>query len=177
MELRLRPYKPCDADIIAGWIKDELAMRKWSSDRFGDFPLSGDMINLKYVDNNGDCPEADNFYPMTAFDEKGIVGHLILRFTDAEKKSLRFGFIIVDDTIRGKGYGKQMLSLSLKYAFEIFKADKVTLGVFDNNPSAYHCYKSVGFKDTGDESFIELFGEQWRVIEMQIKNTDYFKGR
>lgn len=25
MALRLRPYKPCDADTIASWIKDEEA--------------------------------------------------------------------------------------------------------------------------------------------------------
>ena len=26
--------------------------------------------------------ESDSFFPMTAFDESGIVGHLIMRFTD-----------------------------------------------------------------------------------------------
>lgn len=49
---------------------------------------------------------------------------------------LRLGFVIVDDTKRGKGYGKEMLSLAVKYAFEIFKAEKLTIGVFANNPSA-----------------------------------------
>ena len=34
MELRLRHYKPCDAEYIINWIKDEDALRKWSSDRF-----------------------------------------------------------------------------------------------------------------------------------------------
>lgn len=41
--------------------------------------------------------ESDSFFPMTAFDESGIVGHLIMRFTDENKNELRFGFIIVDD--------------------------------------------------------------------------------
>lgn len=52
--------------------------------------------------------ETDNFYQMTAFDETGVVGHLIMRFLDGEKKVLRFGFVIVDDTKRGKGYGKEL---------------------------------------------------------------------
>ena len=168
MGVRLRQYKPHDAETIISWIKDEEALRKWSSDRFGDFPITSEDINRKYLENNGDCVEADNFYPLTAFDESGVVGHLILRYTDAEKKVIRFGFVIVDDTQRGKGYGKQMLQLAVKYSFEIFGAEKITLGVFDNNGSAYYCYKSVGFMETGEEMFCELFGKQWRIIEMEM---------
>ena len=169
MGLRLRQYKPCDADNIVSWIKDEDALRKWSSDRFGDYPISAEDINNKYLENNGDCKESDNFYPITAFDESGVVGHLILRYTDEEKKVIRFGFVIVDDSKRGKGYGKKMLTLAIKYAFDIFGAEKVTLGVFDNNGSAYYCYKAAGFVETGDETFCELFGEQWRIVEMEIR--------
>ena len=169
MGLRLRQYKPCDADNIVSWIKDEDALRKWSSDRFGDYPISAEDINKKYMENNGDCKEADNFYPLTAFDESGVVGHLILRYTDKEKKVIRFGFVIVDDSKRGKGYGKKMLTLAIKYAFDIFGAQKVTLGVFDNNESAYYCYKAAGFVETGDEVYCELFGEQWRIVEMEIR--------
>ena len=69
MGLRLRHYKPCDAECIVSWIKDEDALRKWSSDRFGDYPITSEDINNKYIGNNGDCIESDNFYPLTAFDE------------------------------------------------------------------------------------------------------------
>ena len=146
MKLRLRQYKTCDADSIVNWIKDEDALRIWSSDRFGDFPITSEEINNKYIGNNGDCIESDNFYPLTAFDESGVVGHLILRYTDAEKKVIRFGIVIVDDSKRGKGYGKQMLTLAIKYAFEIFCAEKITLGVFDNNEPTATCvpYKGCG---------------------------------
>lgn len=168
MGLRLRQYKLCDAASILSWIKDEDALRKWSADRFGIFPITSEDINNKYIGNNGDCFEPDNFYPFTAFDESGVVGHLILRYTDTEKKTIRFGFVIVDDSKRGKGYGKQMLTLAIKYAFEIFGAEKITLGVFDNNSPAYYCYKSVGFIENGDEQFCNISGKQWRIIEMEI---------
>lgn len=169
MALRLRQYKPCDAEKIVSWIKDEQALRKWSSDRFGDFPITSEDINNKYFKLNGDCIEADNFYPFVAFDDSEVVGHLILRYTDAERKTVRFGFVIVDDTKRGKGYGKQMLTLAIKYAFDIFGAEKITLGVFDNNKPAYCCYKAAGFTENGEEMFFELLGEQWRCVEMEIK--------
>lgn len=171
MNLRLRHYKPCDADSIISWIKDEDALRKWSSDRFGDYPITSKDINNKYINNNGDCIELDNFYPFTAFDDNGVVGHLILRYTDEAKKIIRFGFVIVDDTKRGKGYGKQMLTLAIKYAFDVFGAEKITLGVFDNNQPAYFCYKSVGFVETGEEEYCQLFGNQWRIVEMEINKN------
>ncbi len=165
--LKLRPYKPCDATAIASWIKDERALRLWSSDRFGDFPVTAEDINHKYLACNGDCPDADNFYPMTAFDENGAVGHLILRFTDAERETVRFGFIIVDDTRRGTGCGSGMLRLALDYSFRMLGAKRVTLGVFDCNSAAYHCYKAVGFEETSQMPEVYPFmGEDWAIIEL-----------
>ena len=43
----------------------------------------------RYMNYNGDCPDMDNFYPMTAFDESGVVGHLIMRFTESKCSYLR----------------------------------------------------------------------------------------
>ena len=167
--LRLRPYKPSDAETILTWCKDETTFRKWTSDRYDTFPITETDMNHKYIDNNGDCSESDNFYPMTAFDENGIAGHLIMRFIDADKTTLRLGFVILDDTKRGMGYGKEMISLSIKYAFEILRVDKVTIGVFENNQPAYHCYKAAGFIDVaGEEVVCELFGEKWKVLELEI---------
>ena len=168
--LNLRPYKPQDAETILTWCKDEITFRKWTSDRYDSYPISAADMNKKYIDNNGDCSESDNFYPMTAFDESGIVGHLIMRYTDKEKKTLRFGFVIVDDAKRGMGYGKEMLKLALKYAFEILKVKKVTLGVFENNIPAYHCYKSAGFKDVEllEKIMCQVCGEMWSVLELEM---------
>ena len=169
--LRLRPYKPCDANTILGWIKDEDAFRKWSTDRYPHYPITADDMNHKYMDCNGDCAEPDNFYPMTAFDDSGIVGHLIMRFTDAEKSTLRFGFVIVDDSKRGMGYGKQMLELALGFAFDILKVQKVTLGVLENNPGAYYCYQAAGFRDVPTEKpeYYHLMGQKVKCLELEIK--------
>lgn len=168
--LRLRPYKKCDAKVIASWIKDEVSFRKWSADRYEKYPVSDVDINNHYEA----AAFSDAFFPMTAFDETGVVGHLIMRFTDEEKRILRFGFIIIDDSKRGMGYGKEMLKLSLQYAFEILKADKVTLGVFENNESAYYCYKAAGFKDVileTPESY-HIFNEEWKCLELETERNN-----
>lgn len=169
-QLKLRPYKPKDAEVIVSWIKDERALRKWSSDRYGAYPITAEDINYKYMECNGDCEESDNFYPMTVVDENGPVGHLILRYTNAAKTVIRFGFIIVDDGKRGMGYGKRMIQMAIRYAFDMLKAEKITLGVFDNNPSAYHCYKAAGFREIATEHdfVLEIFGEKWKCIELEL---------
>ncbi len=117
--------------------------------------------------------ESDSFFPMTAFDESGIVGHLIMRFTDENKNELRFGFIIVDDKKRGMGYGKEMLQLSIEYAFRILKVQKITLGVFENNEQAYHCYKAVGFNDVQvkEYEYYHVMGEDWKCLELEMKKS------
>lgn len=172
--LRLRPYKNCDAKYIVSWIKDEVSLRKWSSDRYETYPITPEDMNKKYVDGNGDCEEEDNFYPKTAYDENSMAGHLILRFTDKEKRVIRFGFVIVDDTKRGKGYGKEMLQLAVRFAFDMLKAEKITLGVFENNPAAHACYKAVGFKDIASDEpwYYRGLGEAWKVIEMELLRED-----
>ena len=169
--LKLRPYKQADAETIVSWIKDERALRKWSSDRYGAYPITAADINYKYLDCNGDCEEPDNFYPLTLVDESGPVGHLILRYTDEAKSIIRFGFVIVDDNKRGRGYGKKMLQMAISYAFDMLKAEKITLGVFENNPSAYFCYKAAGFREIPmEKEFIfEILGEQWKCIELEVK--------
>lgn len=165
--LRLRPYKKCDAKEIISWIRDEKSFHKWSAGLYGKYPITEDDMNHMYEE----MAYSDAFYPMTAFDETGVIGHLVLRFLDDEKKELRFGFIIVNDQRRGNGYGRKMLLLALKYAFEILKVERVTLVVFDSNPQAFACYRSVGFRESNTEcSSYNVLGEHWRGIEMEIKN-------
>lgn len=169
-ELKLRPYKTDDAKKIVGWIKDEYALRKWSSDRYGAYPVTADDINYKYMECNGNCEETDNFYPMTAVTLEGVVGHLILRYTDKEQSIFRIGFVIVDDSKRGMGYGKKMMQMAISYAFDMLKAKKVTIGVFENNSEAFYCYKAAGFQEVEmeEELIFEILGERWKCIELEI---------
>ena len=167
--MRLRPYKSCDAVVIEKWIQDKDVFQKWGGERFGAFPISASVIDEKYTRLNGDCIEKDNFYPWIAMDEDGnAVGHFIMRYTNGDNRQWRFGWVIVDDAMRGKGYGKQMLSLGLQYAFDLLGAEKITIGVYENNGSAHRCYQKVGFTDVET-----VEGDPWNVIEMEILRKDY----
>ncbi len=168
--LRLRPFKATDAAYIVTWCKDEYTFRQWSSDRWESFPLMPEVMLKKYQQENGDCVERDNFYPLTLTDGDEPAGHMILRYTNQDKNTIRFGFVIVNPEYRGKGYGQRMLQLAKLYAFNILGAKKITLGVFDNNTAAHKCYQACGFKDlpSDEDIYYEVMGEKWRCIEMEI---------
>ena len=53
--------------------------------------------------------------------------------------------------------------------------DKVTIGVFENNVPAYKCYLSTGFHKPSElpDSFQEVNGEKWKVVELEITREDY----
>ena len=168
--LKLRPYKSCDAQAIAKWVQDKDVFVKWGGERFGDHPVSAETIDQKYRQESGDCAEPDNFYPWTAFDGDRIVGHFIMRYINGDKKLLRFGWVVVDSTARGRGYGAEMLRLGLRYAFDFLGAEKVGIGVFKNNAPAHKCYQKVGFADVG----VTKDGA-WEIIEMEIGKEDHLR--
>ncbi|MDO4458577.1 MAG: GNAT family N-acetyltransferase [Clostridia bacterium] len=157
--LRLRPYNTDDADTILSWTKDEKAFYKWTAGVLGNYPLSAEQFN-----------DVGNRMAFTAIDDNDIVGFFTMRQPSESFDELRFGFVVVDSSRRGRGIGKQMLKLGLKFAKEIYGAKKVSLGVFKNNESAYYCYKSAGFTDvTTDEIEIyQVLGEEWECLEMEM---------
>ncbi|MEI3156386.1 MAG: GNAT family protein [Muribaculaceae bacterium] len=92
-----------------------------------------------------------------------------LRTPADDSTEQRLGFVIVDDSKRGRGLGNALVSMAVKYAFEELGATKVSLVIFENNPSAIHCYEAAGFHRVSlpeTESY-ECLGETWNCIEME----------
>ncbi len=166
--LRLRPFRTPDAKKIITWTGEPAEFYKWSAGILGDFPLSEERLLEAVSGRNDDT----RYFPLVAFDEDGPVGFFIVRTPGDDDRKVRFGFVIVDPSKRGMGYGKRMLELGLKFAFGIYGADEVSLGVFDNNMPAFHCYKSVGFKENGLTEAYEIGGETWTDIEMVIHKEE-----
>lgn len=161
--MRLRPFKKCDADTIVGWIKNEKIFRFWCADRFESYPITGSDLISQYED----LAYNDDIFHFAAYDETGIVGHFNIRYPDKNDiNTVRFGYVIVDDKKRGKGLGKQMITLALEYAVDYMHASKVTIGVFEENEAALNCYLSCGFKDTGITERYAFVDNEWTCKEL-----------
>lgn len=161
----LREYIYEDSSIICKWLRTETELYKWSADRFNKFPLMENDINDSYAPQI----KTGRFIPLTAVDEKdNVIGHFIIRFPKEDDDSnVRFGFVIVNPALRGKGYGKEMLLLGITYVKENLTAKRIDLGVFTNNDSALHCYESIGFKEYNRRKCEMLIGT-WDCIDMEI---------
>lgn len=160
MAVRLRPYNDNDADTILSWSKDERAFYKWSAGVLGEYPIGKEQFGFVH-----------SLMAFTAIDDDEVIGFFTMRSPSEGFDELRFGFVIVDPEKRGQGYGKRMLQLGMKFAKEIFGAKKVSLGVFENNEPAYHCYKAAGLKDIVLEETEKytVLGEEWKCLELERK--------
>ena len=84
------------------------------------------------------------------------------------ENSIHFSHIIVDKEDRGKGRGKELVHISLKYAFESLMAKQVSLSVFMNNVRANMCYQKVGFRITATN---ETEDEKWNSYTMECQKN------
>lgn len=166
MSLTIRPYQPSDAAVITSWLKSEYLMRQWCADRYKRYPVTPEDMNTyheRHIDEQ-------HSHALTMTDDDDIVGYITLRTPADDSAEQRLGFVIVDDSKRRRGLGKALVSMAVIYAFESLGATKVSLGVFENNPSAIHCYEAAGFHRISlpvTESY-ECLGERWNCIEMEL---------
>lgn len=161
--LRLRPYKNCDAKIIAGWITGEQEFYQWSSGKMGNYPLTEDTLRAFH----DEVENSDSVYQMVAFDDSGIVGYITMQFTDENRRNMCFEYGLIDPQKRVSGLGKKLLRISLRYVFDFLNVSRVTLGAFENNEPAYKCYSSVGFKEVDVEECV-VNGMTWNKRIMEI---------
>lgn len=154
----LRTFVYEDAATILSWCKNKYEFRLWSADRYSAYPAHPDEMLKQY--------SSVNMHPLTMVESGKIIGHILLRYPTENKDIIRFGFIIVSDALRGRGYGKKLLQLAAQYAKDKLCAKKITLGVFCDNLSALECYKSAGFSIIGYDSY-PIDGEDWKEAEME----------
>lgn len=164
--MKLRPYRPADAQTIVTWVANETMLYQWSSDRLGHFPPTAEELNLYYQSY---APEA-NLRLFCAEDEEGnLQGHFFLRQPAPEDAyTQRIGFIILDPASRGKGLGTKMVQMALDYAKEELVAKKITMGVYTNNPKAKACYVGLGFVPTGEVKSYHFPIGDWDCEEMEL---------
>ncbi len=163
--MRLRAFTKEDAAVVCSWLRTEEEMYRWSADRFNKFPLQAEDIMENYAPQIA----SGRFFPLAAVDEEDcLVGHFIIRYPrEDDDSSVRFGFVIVDPAMRGKGHGKAMLLLGIRYVQENLCAERIDLGVFANNDSARYCYEAAGFRAFGHR-LCEMPIGTWDCIDMEL---------
>lgn len=77
--------------------------------------------------------------------------------------------VIIDNKLRGKGYGREMIQMALRYAFEFTGAELIQLNVFNENSGAKHCYEQIGFTERSVTKDAFAYGnEVWSMCNMTV---------
>lgn len=160
------PYQERDGETVISWVTDETMYNQWSSGVIGEYPVTADMFNAFFREWKG------KHHYMTFLlceDDFTPVGFCILRYPKENPKQVRIGFILVDPSQRGKGYGRLIVEKAIDYARDFLNADAMELGVYTNNPGAKVLYEKLGFVSTGVVEEEEHIGELWQCEEMLLK--------
>ncbi len=168
--MRIRPYIPGkDYEYVSKWIGDERSHAFWCANLL-PYPLTPEAFHALLEKNAMEW--TDSAYVATE-DDGCVVGFFCYSVsTDDDMGFLKF--IIVDSAKRGKGYGKEMLRLALRYAFQITGARAVQLNVFPDNVSAKRCYESIGFVDRNvAKDAFSYMGELWSRCNMVIQSAEH----
>ena len=170
--MRLRPYFPKqDFDIIKHWITDPRTHAMWCANLFA-YPLEQD--NFESVLQNFSERFGDS--PFVATDEQGKVLGFFSYSLNVATNEGKLKFVVIDPVYRGKGLGKEMLMLAVRYAFEMTKACAVLLSVFLENVRAIKCYERVGFRERHTtENAFRFQDEYWSRCNMALEREKLTK--
>ena len=136
--MQIRSYnEQADFTYIKNWISDERAHALWCANLLS-FPLSTDSLR-QYLREH----EYDRGYVFVD-KENRPVGFFIYVVNEQEKSGF-LKFIMVDNRLRGQGYGTEMLRQLLQGVYANTDVSSVKLSVFDVNISARKCYEKAGF--------------------------------
>ena len=166
--MRLRPYIPSkDYEYIETWVTDERVHALWCANLI-PYPVTSkklqDVLDKDAHDRDG-CA-----YVVTEDDGK-LIGFFVLA-VNVSNNSGFLKFVIINNELRGKGYGTQMIKLLLRYAFDIAGVSSVQLNVFDANNNAKKCYQKAGFiEDSMTANVFTFMNESWGRCHMVALNN------
>ena len=139
--LALRPFEPADDGELIGWFEDADALRRFAGNSLR-WPLQSTQLD--------GIRRSARLQPLTAYVPPAVdraVGHI--EIVDlADRAAVRLARVAIAPELRGRGLGREMLSLALERARD-GGARSVDLYVFDFNAPARTLYESLGFRHVG----------------------------
>ena len=174
--IRLAYFERSDFEQLIEWIDTESLLVHWSG-RIFRFPLTVRSLEW-YLKDTNDIESSDTFIYKAIDVESGkTVGHISLGGISNKNRAARISRVLVgNNNARLKGVCRQMVSAVLKIGFEDLKLHRISLGVYDDNPSAVKCYERCGLTIEGiNRDVLRYKGEWWSSIEMSMLENEWRK--
>ena len=163
--MRMRPYiESKDYKYIEGWIDNEKSHTLWCANNF-PYPMTKEIFH-SFLERT---MEEWTVCAYVVTDNGGNVIGFFRYSLNAESNEGFLATVIVDNKLRGKGYGKKMMQLALRYAFEMTGAELVQLNVFAENADAKRCYERLGFIERSIAKDVFVYRDElWSRCNMVI---------
>lgn len=143
----LREYREEDFPEIRAWVNDP-EVAQYLSDIFA--AAQSETVTQKFFDRVTGSPEPNAFwFVISDTKTEKYLGQIDLVDINWINRRGTLGIVIPNPANRGRGIGREALSLLAHYAFSRLNLHKIELRVFDYNTRAIEMYKRVGFKEEG----------------------------
>ncbi len=105
-------------------------------------------------------------------DDSRTIGFAIMTDMDSRDESIGLQRIVISE--KGKGYGRAVIRLIIKLAFEEWQAHRLWLDVVDFNERARHVYQAEGFVQEGImRECLKYEGRYASTVFMAILRSEY----
>lgn len=168
----LRPITYEDSELIVKWRNQENVRRyfiyrepftkegqdKWMREQVE----TGKVYQFIVCENHTDRP----------------IGCTYLRDINLVYRKAEYGVFLGEEDTRGKGIGKEILLLTMQFAFEQLHLHKVFARALADNPASIHCFLNSGFcKEATLRDDVYVDGEYRDVVFVGMLEEDYEKSK
>ncbi|MCL6602226.1 MAG: GNAT family N-acetyltransferase [Paenibacillus sp.] len=162
----LEHFERTDFKQLIEWIDSPKFMLQWGGRTFS-YPLTEQQLE-NYI-----CSDV-LIYRVVHEGNGEVIGHINLT-VDRINDSGRLGKVLIGErSLKGYGIGQLMIQKVLNVAFGQLKLHRVSLGVFDFNLPAIHCYEKAGFVKEGLlREARKVDNEFWSLWEMSILQKEW----
>jgi RimJ/RimL family protein N-acetyltransferase len=142
-QISIGPVIPADFPAMFCWANDVAAARLNLGYRPVDF-----LTHKEWCEGFGRDQTRVNF-AIRRLDDPAIIGLLEILNISPVHRSAEIGLRIGDETHRGRGYGKEALSLGLAFCWNHLNLNRAQLIVLRHNERALRAYRAAGFAEEG----------------------------
>lgn len=160
----LRPVSKDDIPQLTVWIND-IETTKYLT---VPYPRTIDD-EIRWLENFSTKKTTDVLLAVCTIKTNKLIGLVGLHQIDHINGTATLAMAIGDKAARGKGYGKEVMTMVIEYAFKTLNLRKVCASALDFNERSRACLLSCGFKEEGirREHFYKN-GEYVDEIQMAI---------
>ncbi len=145
--IRLRPLQFGDENLFFKWRNDLDYIRLTKSFRLPKHQrIEKDWLESVMKDKSN---RSITFIIETVSDSESI-GFVQLNSMDWISRNCMFGIAITEKNQQGKGFGKEVMRLLFKYAFDNLNLLKIGLEVTAFNENSIYLYEKIGFEKEGE---------------------------